>query len=97
MQHIKLHLHLKRFPNKMTTKYDSIIFDMDGTLWDAVDSYCKIWDKTFEQMGYSQTVSREELLKCMGMPINEIFQQVVKVDVDSAAYLELLEENYTPV
>lgn len=77
----------------MTTKYDSIIFDMDGTLWDAVDSYCKIWDKTFEQMGYSQTVSREELLKCMGMPINEIFQQVVKVDVDSAAYLELLDKN----
>ena len=25
----------------MTKNYDSVIFDMDGTLWDAVDSYCR--------------------------------------------------------
>ena len=77
----------------MTQQFDSIIFDMDGTLWDAVDSYCKIWDVTFEQMGYSQTVSRQELLECMGMPINEIFQKIVTVDVDQTTYLELLDKN----
>ena len=77
----------------MTQQFDSIIFDMDGTLWDAVDSYCKIWDVTFKQMEYSQTVSRQELLKCMGMPINEIFQKIVTVDVDQTTYLELLDKN----
>ena len=77
----------------MSPKFDSIIFDMDGTLWDAVDSYCRIWDVTFKQMGKSQTVGREELLKCMGMPINEIFRTVVKVDVDEAEFLKLLDEN----
>ena len=61
----------------MTQKFDSLIFDMDGTLWDAVDSYCKIWNVTFEQMGLSQTVSRQELLECMGKPINEIFKKSI--------------------
>ena len=30
----------------MKEKFDSLIFDMDGTLWDAVDSYCEIWNVT---------------------------------------------------
>lgn len=77
----------------MTSTFDSIIFDMDGTLWDAVDSYCKIWDTTFSQMGKIQTVSRQELLECMGMPINEIFHKIVKVNVDEQIFLELLDNN----
>lgn len=77
----------------MTSSFDSIIFDMDGTLWDAVDSYCKIWDTTFVQMGKNQIVSRQELLECMGMPINEIFHKIVNVDVDEQQYLELLDKN----
>ena len=77
----------------MTQKFDSLIFDMDGTLWDAVDSYCKIWNVTFEQMGLSQTVSRQELLECMGKPINEIFKKIVTEDVDKNQYLALLDKN----
>lgn len=77
----------------MTPSFDSLIFDMDGTLWDAVDSYCKIWDITFSQMEKDQTVSRQELLECMGMPINEIFHKIVKVDVDEQKYLALLDKN----
>lgn len=77
----------------MTSTFDSIIFDMDGTLWDAVDSYCEIWNTTFSQMGKNQIVNRQELLECMGMPINEIFQKIVKVDVDEKQYLKLLDKN----
>lgn len=78
----------------MAQKFDSIIFDMDGTLWDAVDSYCKIWDKTFNQMNVdAPTTSRDELLKCMGLPIDEIFNRIVKVDVDKEEYLRLLDIN----
>lgn len=53
--------------------FDSIIFDMDGTLWDAVDSYCTIWDKTLNEFNCSRRISRTELLGCMGKPIKEIF------------------------
>ncbi|MBQ7851826.1 MAG: HAD hydrolase-like protein [Muribaculaceae bacterium] len=44
----------------MAQKFDSIIFDMDGTLWDAVDSYCKIWDKTFNQMNIDAPITRRD-------------------------------------
>lgn len=77
----------------MIQKFDSLIFDMDGTLWDAVDSYCTIWNVTFEQMGLSQTVSRQELLECMGKPINEIFKKIVIEDIDENKYLALLDRN----
>lgn len=77
----------------MNLNFDSIIFDMDGTLWDAVDSYCHIWNVTFNQLEKSQTVKRDELLKCMGMPIDKIFDEIVTVDVDRQQYLAILDEN----
>ncbi len=67
---------------------------MDGTLWDAVDSYCKVWDTTFQQMGMPYiTVSRQELLECMGLPINEIFARIVEDPVNSEEFLALLDHN----
>lgn len=67
---------------------------MDGTLWDAVDSYCQIWDETFAQMGIVvDKVPRQVLLECMGLPIDEIFRRIVNVEVDAKEYLRLLDEN----
>ncbi len=73
--------------------YDSLIFDMDGTLWDAVDSYCKIWDETFSEMGINHTVSRQELLECMGLPIDEIFRRIVSTPVNAQDFLKRLDIN----
>jgi phosphoglycolate phosphatase len=47
-------------------KPDSIIFDMDGTLWDAVDTYTASWNIVFEQLGIDKTISRDELAKMVG-------------------------------
>ncbi len=35
-------------------KPDSLIFDMDGTLWDAVDTYAHSWNVVFSEMGIAQ-------------------------------------------
>ena len=48
------------------TKPDSLIFDMDGTLWDNVDSYTIAWNKGLEIKGYRSRVTRYELLGLMG-------------------------------
>jgi len=32
-------------------KPDSLIFDMDGTLWDAVDTYAASWNLVFNELG----------------------------------------------
>lgn len=54
-------------------KYDSIIFDMDGTLWDAVDSYTAIWNKTLTDCRVErEPVKRDELIALMGHPLKEI-------------------------
>jgi len=48
-------------------KPDSLIFDMDGTLWDAVDTYAASWNLVFEELSIDIVVTREELAKMVGM------------------------------
>ena len=76
-------------------RHDSIIFDMDGTLWDAVDSYCKVWDATFAEIGRPDlTVTRSELIRCMGMPIARIYDEIVTdPTIDRTRFLEILDRN----
>lgn len=45
---------------------DSLIFDMDGTLWDAVDTYAESWNIAFAELGINKTVRRDELAKMVG-------------------------------
>src|ERR1700744_5968402 len=47
-------------------KPDSIIFDMDGTLWDAVDTYAESWNIIFRQLDIDIHVDRNELAKMVG-------------------------------
>lgn len=56
-------------------KIDSLIFDMDGTLWDAVDTYCKVWDETFRRLGVDRApITYAEMVALMGRPLEEIFR-----------------------
>ncbi len=38
-------------------KPDSLIFDMDGTLWDNVNSYEIVWNRALEILGYDTRVT----------------------------------------
>lgn len=60
----------------ITNKTDALIFDMDGTLWDAIDSYTAIWNMAFERTGSSSRVTRDELLSLMGTPIDDIINRL---------------------
>lgn len=51
----------------MEEKVDSIIFDMDGTLWDAVLTYSRAWNKYYRQTGIERILSYEELGAQMGV------------------------------
>lgn len=47
----------------MNKRFDAYIFDMDGTLWDAVDSYAAIWNTTIVQLGVQvPPVTRHKLV-----------------------------------
>lgn len=74
--------------------FDSIIFDMDGTLWDAVASYCKVWDVTFEQCGIDHApVSRQQLISYMGMTIDKIIGQIIPEKVGDKDFYDKLDTN----
>jgi len=47
-------------------KPDSLIFDMDGTLWDAVDTYAESWNLVFKEFDIDKTITRDELAGMVG-------------------------------
>ncbi len=51
---------------------DGIIFDLDGTLWDARDMLVKAWNNTLAKMGIDIVIDKEQLTPCLGLPLNEI-------------------------
>ena len=71
---------------------DSLIFDMDGTLWDAIPSYCRVWDITCRQLGVKRPpVEYDELLGLMGKPLGEIFEDIVGSEViDRKTFVDAL-------
>lgn len=75
-------------------KPTSLIFDMDGTLWDAVDTYCVVWNTVFERMDIDRRLGRPQLLGYMGLPLEEIFTRVCDgLDgCDPAEYLRQLKD-----
>lgn len=74
--------------------FDSIIFDMDGTLWDAVDSYCKIWDVTLLQCGIiREPVTRQQLIGLMGKTLEHIIAVLVPEAAGNQQFYKLLDEN----
>lgn len=58
-------------------KTDSLIFDMDGTIWDAVDTYVASWNKGAEIYGLEKRFTREGLEKLMGQEIKKLLEATV--------------------
>lgn len=76
------------------TPVDSIIFDMDGTLWDAVDSYAVIWNVSLDQVGIEhEPVRREELLKHMGSYLDRILEKLIPDVPKQKELLQLVMKN----
>ncbi len=54
-------------------KVDSLIFDLDGTLWDSTDGIIETWNELLK--GYPEidkVVTREEMCSNFGRPLDEI-------------------------
>jgi len=58
-------------------KPDSLIFDMDGTLWDNVDTYAMSWTIGMEKTGNDITISREDIMGLMGKEVKAMLNVLV--------------------
>lgn len=56
---------------------DSLIFDMDGTLWDNVDTYVDVWNKGLEKIGYAKRVSRADIMGLMGKEARVMLNAII--------------------
>ena len=53
--------------------FDSILFDLDGTLWDAVPEITLCWNQAIREAGVERPpLTVEEVRSCMGMQIADI-------------------------
>lgn len=60
---------------------DALIFDMDGTMWDAIDTYAHIWNIAFERHGIERSITRHDLLSLIGTPIDGIMRHFAEEDM----------------
>ena len=58
----------------LKNKYDSIIFDLDGTLWDSSANVAKAWQAAIEQVDYvTEVMTVEKVRSITGLAYNVIF------------------------
>lgn len=80
--------------NAAMHSFDSYIFDMDGTLWDAVDSYCAIWNRTAADCGVAApTVTRTRLEELMGLHLDYICTALMGPGTATGDFMKRLDVN----
>ncbi|MGL4738787.1 MAG: HAD family hydrolase [Cellulosilyticaceae bacterium] len=73
-------------------KYDSIIFDLDGTLWDSIDAILDSWNKVAKRhQGLDRKLTREDIAGIMGLQMGDIAKKLFP-HLEEGARLTLLSE-----
>ena len=71
---------------------DSIIFDLDGTLWDPIDSVLLVWNKVLQDNNANiREFNRKDFSGTMGLQIQEIGQRLFP-DLDEKEQKQLLDK-----
>jgi len=62
----------------LNEKPDSLIFDMDGTLWDALDTYLYCWNEALRKSKLQRQTNRDELFGMMGLEKQKVINHFFK-------------------
>lgn len=76
---------------------NALIFDIDGTLWDASARFAESWDLIASSSKYHFHITKEQIVPCLGMPMSEfpkrLFPPMDKEDADALLKKSLDFEN----
>jgi phosphoglycolate phosphatase len=71
---------------------DSIIFDLDGTLWNSIEGVCGAWNAVLAKYpSIEKEITHEDMGKCMGLQISEIGKKLFP-DLDEDFQMKLMKE-----
>jgi len=60
-------------------KYDSLIFDLDGTLWDSTAQVAESWNTSLRRMAYDEPqLEAADIAGIMGMTENQIAEKIFR-------------------
>jgi phosphoglycolate phosphatase len=64
-------------PFSLENKFDSIIFDLDGTLWDSTGNVAKAWQQAMTEVDYVDEIMTQERVRSItGLAYNVIFDRL---------------------
>lgn len=67
---------------------NSLIFDLDGTLWDSCDVVKEAWNQGIKNFGLDKVLKREDIEGTMGLAFAEIFDKLLP-EVDFARQVQI--------
>lgn len=71
---------------------DSIIFDLDGTLWDTTHIGAKVWSEAAEKYGVNVEITADDLRDLYGLPTEMIAMELFK-DFPKEVAFKIMEES----
>ncbi|WP_226036665.1 HAD family hydrolase [Aquibacillus saliphilus] len=71
---------------------DSIIFDLDGTLWDSRDTVVLAWNNVLNKYKVNKEITSDDLKQTMGLPVEEV-SKLLLPDVDKEVAEKVLDES----
>lgn len=71
---------------------DSIIFDLDGTLWNTVEVVCKSWNTVLAKYPMiTKVLEPKDVKGCMGLTLTEISKKLFS-ELDESFQIKLMKE-----